>query len=302
MSRRTLAIIFFLDVVVVSIALWVFFGDRFTGSTSARVVNLGPIIPDVPPIAIVSWNMESDGSDPAVIMAQLRELQKSKPFNILALSEVPRDSQKMFGEFFGSNGQSLLGTTGNNDRLILAWDSSVYEWTHKEELFEVDNVRMGDGGHRAPLFVRLTRKVDGLSFIVMNNHLARGKAEMRNKQAGKLVDWARSRPVIAVGDYNMDLDFGTLKGNEAFSIMQRDGIFEWKRPNELIDTNWADGNKDGVDDYPDSMLDFVFVAGAAKTWDIQVENIVRAGDFPDDEKTSDHRPVRAVARLKNKLF
>ncbi len=294
MSRRTLAIVFFLDFVVIAIALWVFFGDRFTGVNSARVVKLGPINPEIPPIAILSWNIESDGSDPAVIMEQLKELQKSKPFNILALSEVPRDSQKMFGEFFGSNGQSLLGTTGNNDRLVLAWDSSIYEYVDSSELLEVDNFRMGEGGHRAPLSVRLKRKVDGLSFIVMNNHLARGKAEMRNKQASKLVDWARTRSVIAVGDYNMDLDFATLKGNEAFSIMQRDGIFEWKRPKELIDTNWADGNKDGADDYPNSMLDFIFVAGVAKTWNFDVENIVRAGDFPDDEKTSDHRPVLVV--------
>ncbi len=298
MSRRTLAIIFFLDFVVIAIALWVFFGDRFKGTNSERVVKLGPIDPEIPPIAILSWNIESDGSDPAVIMEQLKELQKSKTFSILALSEVPRDSQKMFGDFFGSYGKSLLGTTGNNDRLVLAWDSSIYEYVDSSELLEVDNFRMGEGGHRAPLSVRLKRKVDGIEFNVINNHLARGKAEMRNNQAEKLVEWARrqSTPLVAVGDYNMDLDFATLKGNEAFSIMQRDGIFEWKRPKELIDTNWADGNKDGEDDYPNSMLDFIFVAGAAKTWNFDVENIVRAGDFPDDEKTSDHRPVRAVIR------
>ncbi len=300
MSRRTLAIIFIIDLVVIAVAFWVFFGDRFSGSKSRPDpdVKLGPINPDIPPIAILAWNIESDGSDPSVIQSQLTELHADRRFNILALSEVPRDSQQMFGQFFGTSGESFLGTTGNNDRLVLAWDSNVFDVLECNELQEVDNFRMGDGGHRAPLTVRLRRKFDGLEFVVVNNHLARGKAEMRNNQASKLLEWARrqSAPIIAVGDYNFDLDFKSMKGNEAFSIMQRDGIFEWKQPKELIDTNWADSNKDGVDDYPNSMLDFVFVANAAKKLKLDVENIVRPNDFPDDETTSDHRPVRVVVR------
>jgi hypothetical protein len=53
----------------------------------------------------------------------------------------------------------------------------------------------------------------------------------------------------------------------------------------------------GVDRYPDSMLDFSFVAGAAKNWKAECRAIVRDGDFPDDDKTSDHRPVEL--NLKN---
>jgi hypothetical protein len=60
----------------------------------------------------------------------------------------------------------------------------------------------------------------------------------------------------------------------------------------MIDTNWSDDN--GVDRYPDSMLDFNFVAGAAKDWKAECRVIVRDGDFPDDKKTSDHRPVQLV--------
>ena len=89
----------------------------------------------------------------------------------------------------------------------------------------------------------------------------------------------------------MDFDFHTEKGNETFSIIQRDGIFKWIRPAELIDTNWADHNKDGKDDYPDSMLDFVFVAGPAKEWNVTSKVIVGRNDFPDDQRTSDHQPV-----------
>ena len=46
--------------------------------------------------------------------------------------------------------------------------------------------------------------------------------------------------------------------------------------------------------YPDSMLDFSFLAGAAKDWKAECRVIVRDGDFPDDDKTSDHRPVELI--------
>jgi len=61
-----------------------------------------------------------------------------------------------------------------------------------------------------------------------------------------------------------------------------------------VDTNWADHDADGSDDYPDSMLDFVFVAGAARDWDAQCNVVVRPDDFPDDQTTSDHRPISCV--------
>ena len=42
------------------------------------------------------------------------------------------------------------------------------------------------------------------------------------------------------------------------------------------------------------MLDFVFVAEAARDWDATCSVTVREDDFPDDETTSDHRPVSCV--------
>ncbi len=251
----------------------------------------------VPPrISVLSWNIESDGSNPDVILHQLNELKQELELNIVALSEVPEDSLPEVAQLFGDESSSHLGNTGNNDRLAIVWDSRIYDALERLELREIDGFRLGEGGHRAPICVRLRRIADGREFILMNNHLARGKAEMRNGQAEKLVEWARgqSTAIIAVGDYNMDLDFKSRMGNEAFSIIQRDGIFKWIEPKELIDTNWADREKDGLDDYPDSMLDFVFVANSAKSWQIEVENIVRAGDFPDTEETSDHRPVLTI--------
>ena len=132
----------------------------------------------------------------------------------------------------------------------------------------------------------------------MVNHLARGNAELRKMQAIGLREWARDQdaPLVSIGDFNMDFDFRTERGNDAFPEMIRDSIWTWVRPKELVDTNWADRGKDGVDDYPDSMLDFAFVAGPAKTWTPECVVVVRPSDFPDDDKTSDHRPIRLTLK------
>ena len=66
---------------------------------------------------------------------------------------------------------------------------------------------------------------------------------------------------------------------------------QWVRPVELIDANWSDPDGDGNDNYPDSMLDFAFVAGPANDWNPVCRVIVREDDFPDDDTTSDHRPI-----------
>ena len=46
-----------------------------------------------------------------------------------------------------------------------------------------------------------------------------------------------------------------------------------------------------------SMLDFNFVAGGVKDWKAESRVIVRDGDFHDDDKTSDHRPVELTISM-----
>ena len=101
-------------------------------------------------------------------------------------------------------------------------------------------------------------------------------------------------PTITAGDFNMDFEFATQRGNDAFTEMLRDNVWQWVRPEELIDTNWSDPDGDGMDNFPGSMLDFAFVAGRAKDWQPASNMIVRDGDFPDDETTSDHRPIELL--------
>lgn len=67
------------------------------------------------------------------------------------------------------------------------------------------------------------------------------------------------------------------------------GLWEWIKPTTLVTTQCS-----GDPCAFNSVLDFVFTAGAARDWQATSEIIVRDGDFPDDETTSDHRPVKAV--------
>ena len=73
-------------------------------------------------------------------------------------------------------------------------------------------------------------------------------------------------------------------------------IWLWVQPTEWIDTQWSDRN--GKDAYPDSMLDFAFVSGPAKKWNPKCRVIVREGDFPDNNQTSDLRPIEVRLDLK----
>ena len=118
-------------------------------------------------------------------------------------------------------------------------------------------------------------------------------AELRTEQARGLAQWAADvrLPVIAIGDFNMDYDFHAQQGNEAFQVFLAAPVLKWVKPAKLVDTNWADRDRNGQDDYPDSLLDFAWVAGPAKEWTAEAVVVVREGDFPDDAKTSDHRPM-----------
>jgi endonuclease/exonuclease/phosphatase family metal-dependent hydrolase len=241
------------------------------------------------PIRILAWNIESGGSDTQVIIEQL-QADDMPDFDIVALSEVPSNA---IGQIAKSLGWSYHGgSRGGEDRLMIAW-SPRFESIEQIELRKVGDTEMPAGNNRAPILNRFRDRKTGIEFIVMNNHLTRGKEENRNLQAKLLVEWARQLklPAIAVGDYNLDFDFHTRKGNVAFDLIQRDNVWKWIEPKELIDTNWSDPDGDGKDNYPDSMLDFAFVAGPRNGWTVKSEVVVRPGDFPDDDKTSDHRPV-----------
>lgn len=177
-----------------------------------------------------------------------------------------------------------------------AGETSRLELLEWRELFRYADRELNDWRHRSPLVCLFSDKATGQRFYFVTVHLARGDAKLRESQASGLADWAAKNgtPTLAAGDFNFDYDFASQRGNAAFNAMQVGGVWRWAKPAKLIDTNWADSNNDGVDDYPDSCLDFAFVASLPKNWKVESQVIVRPGDFPDDRTTSDHRPISVV--------
>lgn len=241
---------------------------------------------------ILAWNVESDGADPVVIAEQLKELSG---YQIYALSEVNKKDFGKFQKALGAEFKSINGTHKENDHLQLIYNINRLELIRWSEMEEHGGFRFNyeNRALRCPLLARFRDLKTNEEFQVVSNHLARGNAKFRTKQAIGLREWARLQtiPTIAIGDFNFDYEFKTRRGNDGFTEFTRDNVWKWIEPKKLIDTNWYDREKDGEDDYPGSMLDFAFVAGPAKgqSWSCHV--IVRPGDFPDDKKTSDHRPI-----------
>ena len=239
-----------------------------------------------------AWNVESEGADPKVIANQLAS--EFGRYDLFALTEVLPESAQDFASAVGDQYRFVLSETGNNDRMMLIYNSNTLNLVRSFEIHDI-NYR---NRYRSPLVGHFRDALTGKEMLIMVNHLARGSEKTRQIQAKDLVQWARNQnlPIVALGDYNFDYVFESRKGNEAFRLFMQDNIWRWIEPIELIDTNWYDNPQepDGKDDYPGSMLDFAFVAGGAKDWTTSCKIIVRDGDFPDDKSTSDHRPYELI--------
>lgn len=240
------------------------------------------------PITIVSWNVESGGALQSIVADRIAAFQD---VDIWGLSEVNAIDAEFY-EFGAEEGENtnfdaLLGTTGRADRLLLLWDAERFARVNSGEMLVI-----GETG-RAPLWVQLREQATGLEFIVMVNHLHRSNDGIRHRQATALNTWAAGQtlPVIAVGDYNFDwnLPNGDADHDRGYDNLVANSVWEWVRPAELVTTQCS-----GWPCSYNSILDFVFVAGPARDWNIASEIVVTENDFPDDNTTPDHRPVMAV--------
>jgi endonuclease/exonuclease/phosphatase family metal-dependent hydrolase len=251
---------------------------------------------------VVGWNVESGENDEDVIARQLSELDR---FHIYGLTEVHASNFSRYEEAidgaFPADYEYVHTESGGGDRMMIVYDSDRLSLVGSPQELERHegytlNRRDNDSNlrHRSPFVVRFLDTETDVEFLFMLNHLARGDSNARLEQAKGLREWARDQllPVVAVGDYNFDYKFTTGVGNQSFGRFMEDDIWVWVEPVELIDTQWTDRN--GSDKYPDTILDFVFVSGAAQSWPAESSVIERSGDFPDDARTSDHRPVRAT--------
>lgn len=241
-------------------------------------------------LRVVGWNVESGDSSPATIA---QRIANEEAVDIWGLSEVPdADTARQYetAAEVGENAdfQTIVGTTGDRDRLVVLYNANRLKRIAVEELHS-----MNIGGRvRAPLVVTFEGRTTGKRFLFMVNHLYRSRATRRHEQARKLNQWARNQPlpVIAVGDYNFDWHYqsGDRDRDRGYDLLTEGGVFTWVRPDRLIPTN-ASGHQ--------SVLDFVFVCGDAAGWTFESTILEEEGDFPDDDRKSDHRPVDAIFRL-----
>ncbi|MGJ3251737.1 MAG: endonuclease/exonuclease/phosphatase family protein [Elainellaceae cyanobacterium] len=248
-------------------------------------------------LTVASFNVESGDADPRVIAD--RHVAPIDGVDIWGFSEVQNSSWldtletgTEVGE--GSDFKSILGTTGGGDRLAIVYSSRLLQPINYEEI-----EALSFQGHvRAALVAHFRLKATGEDFLFMVNHLYRSKEESRHQQAQLLHQWVATQtlPVVAVGDYNFDFDVAEGsqgKRDQGFDILTQDGAFVWIQPNPLIATICSDRYN--------SVLDFIFVANGAIAWPVESSEILFADPTssycPDDNTTSDHRPIVATFQL-----
>lgn len=241
-------------------------------------------------LRLVAWNVESGGITRSEIGRQLREFAG---VDLWALSEVAPVNADFFiacaGDGEGTSFAGVIGGSGGQDRLLAIYDESKLDLV---DAYELDELALGG---RAPLVCRMRRREGSGEFLFVAVHLHRRDREKRLTQATWLRDWtaAEGVPILVAGDCNFDYEVPDGPGNEAFDEFALGGTLEWERPAASVASQFSDANGDGRNDH-ESVLDFVWTAGEARTWEIETEIVVRDGDFPDDNRTSDHRPLSAV--------
>lgn len=244
-------------------------------------------------LTVIGFNVESGDADPSFIAQnQIKPLRPQG--ELWGFSEVA-DARWLdqFALAASSNAkplQTVLGTTGKADRLAILYNDRKLE---RLKSYELGSINLGGNG-RAPLVTEFRFKPTGTEFIFVVNHLYRTQNDRRHEQARLLNQWARKQtlPIIALGDYNFDWSVvqGDSNRDRGYDLLIQDGVFTWIRPQNLVATQCSDRY--------DSILDFVFVAGSAKTWPASAEILYPQPSYcPDNPQKSDHRPIQAIFQL-----
>lgn len=244
-------------------------------------------------LTVIGFNVESGDADPEFIANnQIKPLQIAE---IWGFSEVQDQTwvqtfERVMEAEKSADFQSILGTTGNADKLAIIYNSNILQ---KIDQFELGSINVG-GNVRAPLVAHFKLKSTGKEFLFMVNHLYRSRNDLRHEQAKLLNRWAQKQtlPIIAVGDYNFDWDVikGDQKHDKGYDLLTENQVLIWIRPEIILATHCSQKYN--------SVLDFVFVGGSAQTWGSESKILYpEKGYCPDDAQKSDHRPVLSVFDL-----
>ena len=248
-------------------------------------------------IKIISWNVQGKGSDPALIA---RQIEGFHGVDIWGLCEVEESSKDRFitAAAVGENQRfkGILSQHGRDNRLLIIFNTDKFDLVESIELKAISFKNRG----RPMLLAKLREKKSNSQFFFGVNHLFRTIKQKRQEQSRKINLWVRGRdlPIILVGDYNYDYEFSDDpvdfdKGLNDLRYFDDDlkirQILYWVRPVTLVRTQSSVKYR--------RVLDFIFVNKKARQWHWQSVIIVKKGDFPDDRKTSDHRPLEGRFRI-----
>lgn len=243
---------------------------------------------------VVSWNVDSGGADPHLTALRIFE---TAGVHLWGLCEVRDDRwAKLFEGAAGDDEPGrfarLLSPTRGSDRSLILYDLERFEPIRYFELdWSGEPWHTPDMALRPALIAQLRHRATGGEFFFVVNRL---DPKCAARQAVKLNAWAarQSIPVIAVGTYYFQYGLHPhplrCDGRKGLTVMTIEGVFNWVKPENPIRTYDSDAG---------TIEDFIFVANAVGRWHVRSHIVVEPGDFPDDQATPDHRPVRATVSI-----
>ena len=266
--------------------------EKYVAQVLEDSVNPPPNPRPINGLKLATYNVESPNFNPRDTTPDkvAEEITKHPEVILWGLEEVMnQDDLDQFTQAMGSNFTSVLGETGGQDRLAIAYDQSQLE------LVGSINNLSGSGGSRNPLVGKFKLLANGTEFLFMVNHFNRREEERRNQQADFVRNWSnqQSLPTIIVGDFNFDFDLDERRGNTAFNKLNQDNILKWIQPDCLASNNCLSTQ---CNPNFNSILDAVFVGGTAKNWSAS-SSIVPFDCSKDATGFPDHRIVKAELKV-----
>lgn len=161
------------------------------------------------PIRAIGYNIEGGYKPDASIGTIVNNMNKLGHSDLWAFSEATIDWVPTLTKSAGKNYQSFATSNAisTTDSLVIIVNTDRFDVIDHKELFDVQVKRYS----RPTLVTILKDKVTGKNFFFMVNHLDRGDAIARHKQALILNQYIKSidMPLVAMGDYNFDWDLNS---------------------------------------------------------------------------------------------
>ena len=247
-------------------------------------------------ISVVGFNVGSgEDTSPVKVAGDVAKIPESTLWGLAGI-EGPK-ALNIMRQSIGPGYRAILGRSGSDqsgskDNIAIVYHSAslrLMEW------WEMVKCR----GSRKPLVAKFQVKDGDAEFLFVVNRLERGNVSIRNEQAKYLHYWGlrQSLPVVAAGDYSFDWKIKKKKGNAAFDLFTKGGVYKWVQP-ECVGFGICPKTGTQCNSIYSGIQDFIFLTGPAKKWATVESNVLFMNDKGYCERSkkghADHRPVRAV--------